>query len=63
MLLEGLRRLIDYQDPAYAELYLDRMASISSLPTAMADPTLLQRDRAPPRAVDDATKTRSASRN
>ena len=23
---EGVRRLIDYQDPAYAALYLDRMA-------------------------------------
>ncbi len=26
-LLEGVRRLIDYQDPAYAGLYLDRMAA------------------------------------
>jgi len=26
---EGLRRLIDYQDPAYAQLYLDRMAAIA----------------------------------
>ena len=25
MLIEGVRRTIDYQDPAYAELYLDRM--------------------------------------
>jgi len=27
-LLEGVRRLIDYQDPAYAGLYLDRMAAL-----------------------------------
>ncbi|NVM88450.1 indolepyruvate ferredoxin oxidoreductase beta subunit [Variovorax sp. SG517] len=32
LLLEGVRRLIDYQDPAYAGLYLDRMASIAALP-------------------------------
>jgi indolepyruvate ferredoxin oxidoreductase, beta subunit len=38
MLLEGLRRLIDYQDPAYGELYLDRMTSIGKLP---ADEDLL----------------------
>ena len=31
-LLEGVRRLIDYQDPAYAALYLDRMAAITTLP-------------------------------
>jgi indolepyruvate ferredoxin oxidoreductase beta subunit len=29
-LAEGVRRLIDYQDPAYAALYLDRMASIAA---------------------------------
>ena len=28
LLLEGVRRLIDYQDPDYATLYLDRMAAI-----------------------------------
>lgn len=27
---EGLRRLIDYQDPAYAQLYLERMAAIAA---------------------------------
>ncbi|MDL9998520.1 indolepyruvate oxidoreductase subunit beta family protein [Variovorax sp. J22P240] len=32
LLLEGVRRLIDYQDVAYAGLYLDRMAAISALP-------------------------------
>ncbi|QNK65605.1 indolepyruvate oxidoreductase subunit beta family protein [Variovorax sp. PAMC26660] len=31
-LLEGVRRLIDYQDTAYASLYLDRMAAIAALP-------------------------------
>ncbi|MDM0004785.1 indolepyruvate oxidoreductase subunit beta family protein [Variovorax sp. J22G73] len=31
-LLEGVRRLIDYQDPPYAALYLDRMAAIAKLP-------------------------------
>jgi indolepyruvate ferredoxin oxidoreductase beta subunit len=31
-LREGLRRLIDYQDPAYAGLYLDRLAPIAALP-------------------------------
>lgn len=27
-LIEGVRRLVDYQDPAYAALYLDRMALV-----------------------------------
>ncbi|MDE2371464.1 MAG: indolepyruvate oxidoreductase subunit beta family protein [Burkholderiales bacterium] len=27
--LEGLRRLVDYQDPAYAELYLDRLVHLA----------------------------------
>ena len=31
---EGVRRLIDYQDLAYAELYLDRLAAIAALPGA-----------------------------
>ena len=31
-LREGLRRLIDYQDAAYAGLYLDRLAPIAALP-------------------------------
>ncbi|MBA3479991.1 MAG: indolepyruvate oxidoreductase subunit beta family protein [Lautropia sp.] len=31
LLLEGVRRLIDYQDPVYARLYLDRMARIREL--------------------------------
>ena len=31
-LLEGVRRLIDYQDLAYAGLYLDRMATVAALP-------------------------------
>ena len=32
LLLEGVRRLVDYQDPAYAGLYLDRMAGVVALP-------------------------------
>ncbi len=32
LMLEGVRRLIDYQDPAYAGLYLDRLAKIRALP-------------------------------
>ena len=39
MLKEGVRRLIDYQDPAYADLYLDRLAKIAAL--AGADGRLL----------------------
>lgn len=31
---EGVRRLIDYQDPAYASLYLDRLSSIAAIPAA-----------------------------
>jgi indolepyruvate ferredoxin oxidoreductase beta subunit len=31
-LLEGVRRLIDYQDPAYASLYLDRIDRVAALP-------------------------------
>lgn len=32
MLIEGVRRTIDYQDPAYAELYLERMARMCAKP-------------------------------
>ena len=32
VLIEGLRRLVDYQDADYARLYLDRMARIAALP-------------------------------
>jgi len=32
ILLEGVRRLIDYQDTDYAGLYLDRVAAIAALP-------------------------------
>lgn len=37
LLFEGVRRLIDYQDPAYAALYLDRLQVICSTacPTAL----------------------------
>ena len=41
VLLEGVRRLIDYQDTDYAGLYLDRMAVIAGLPAAAADARLL----------------------
>ena len=34
MLLDGVRRLIDYQDPAYAGLYLNRMAGVAARPGA-----------------------------
>lgn len=40
VLSEGVRRLIDYQDPAYAELYLDRAARIGTA-SGDPDPTLL----------------------
>ena len=32
LLLEGVRRLIDYQDIDYARLYLDRLAAVCTLP-------------------------------
>ena len=32
-LLEGVRRLIDYQDTDYAGLYLDRMTAVAALPS------------------------------
>jgi len=38
MLVEGVRRLVDYQDPAYAGLYLDRLARLP----AHTEPQLLQ---------------------
>jgi len=34
VLIEGLRRLIDYQDPDYAALYLERLARLQRLPAA-----------------------------
>jgi len=40
MLREGVRRLIDYQDPGYAGLYLDRMAAIAK--TAGTNDRLLE---------------------
>lgn len=36
LVLEGLRRLVDYQDPAYAALYLDRLDAVSAGPAAEA---------------------------
>lgn len=32
ILVEGLRRLVDYQDPPYAALYLDRIAQLQRIP-------------------------------
>lgn len=40
VLVEGARRLVDYQDPAYAGLYLDRLQRVQRLPGA--DLQLLQ---------------------
>jgi len=40
LLLEGLRRLVDYQDPAYAALYLDRLDAVRAAPGG-SDPRLL----------------------
>ena len=45
MLREGVRRLIDYQDPAYATLYLDRMARIAALPRGSDDRLLSETAR------------------
>jgi indolepyruvate ferredoxin oxidoreductase, beta subunit len=39
-LREGVRRLIDYQDLAYAGLYLDRLAAVAALPGAADGPVL-----------------------
>jgi indolepyruvate ferredoxin oxidoreductase, beta subunit len=39
ILIEGLRRLVDYQDAAYASLYLDRLAQLQR--SALADEPLL----------------------
>jgi indolepyruvate ferredoxin oxidoreductase beta subunit len=40
ILIEGARRLVDYQDPAYAGLYLDRLAPLVR-PPAAGEPMLL----------------------
>jgi len=40
MLTEGVRRLVDYQDPAWAAIYLDRMARVKAAPGGN-DPGLL----------------------
>ena len=37
LVTEGVRRLIDYQDPAYAALYLDRLAQLNFEPTVQAE--------------------------
>jgi indolepyruvate ferredoxin oxidoreductase beta subunit len=41
MLTEGVRRLVDYQDPAYAGQYLDRMARVQQL-AAAREPRLVE---------------------
>jgi len=41
LLREGVRRLIDYQDPAYANLYLDRLAALAAAPQGGTDARLL----------------------
>jgi indolepyruvate ferredoxin oxidoreductase beta subunit len=38
LVLAGVRRLIDYQDPAYAELYLERLAPIVAIEGARGRP-------------------------
>jgi len=40
IVVEGARRLVDYQDMAYAELYLDRLARTTK-PSPQSDPALL----------------------
>ena len=35
--IEGVRRLLDYQDVVYAELYLDRLGAVAALDTADMD--------------------------
>jgi indolepyruvate ferredoxin oxidoreductase beta subunit len=40
LLTEGVRRTIDFQDPAYADLYLDRMARVCAMPGGL-DITLI----------------------
>ena len=60
IVLEGVRRLIDYQDLAYADLYLDRLARLAA-PGAERRAAPARRDRAPPRALDVVRRTRSAS--
>jgi indolepyruvate ferredoxin oxidoreductase beta subunit len=43
--IEGIRRLCDYQDPAYANLYLDRLVTIAALDSG-ADNSRLTREAA-----------------
>ena len=47
IVLEGLRRLVDYQDPAYAALYLERLGAVrASANGSDADSTLLMQETA-----------------
>ncbi len=34
MIMHGLKKLVDYQDPSYAALYLDRLSTVTSLDSA-----------------------------
>jgi len=42
IVLEGLRRVVDYQDPAYGAQYLDRLDRIARLAATHGEPLLLQ---------------------
>ena len=55
---EGLRRTVDYQDPAYGALYLERMARIA----AAGNDELTRGGRAPPGAVDGLRGHRARGR-
>ena len=49
IVIEGLRRLVDYQDPAYAALYLERLGAVRAIAIASAqgaDSTLLFQETA-----------------
>lgn len=45
LVIEGIRRLIDYQDPAYANLYLDRLARLAAQPGGNDAPLLSETAR------------------
>jgi indolepyruvate ferredoxin oxidoreductase beta subunit len=44
-LVEGVRRLVDYQDPAYAGLYLDRLQAVRELAAKGETPLLVETAR------------------
>ena len=51
LVMEGLRRLVDYQDAAYAALYLDRLQATTAPAAGTTSPELMQ-DLAPDLAPD-----------